>query len=58
MTDTTDTVFHRDIKQRPGYLAVWEKHRFREARWLVELFAEAVSPSQAQDVIRIIVFNE
>lgn len=43
MVDTTGTVFLRDINQRPGYLVVWEKHRLRDVRWLVELFAEAVS---------------
>jgi glycerol uptake facilitator-like aquaporin len=42
MVDTTGTVFLRDINQRPGYLVVWEKHRLRDVRWLVELFAEAL----------------
>jgi len=42
MADAPDTVYLRDIKQRPGFLAAWEKHRLREARWVVELFAEAL----------------
>jgi len=42
MADTTGTVYLRDFRRRPGYLAVWEKHRLREGRWIVELFAEAL----------------
>jgi len=42
MAGATDAVYLRDIGRRPGYLAMWEKHRLREARWIVECFAEAL----------------
>jgi hypothetical protein len=40
-----DTIYLKDISQRSGFMTVWEKHRHRDAHWLVELFAEAVGPS-------------
>ncbi|KIM84876.1 hypothetical protein PILCRDRAFT_67395 [Piloderma croceum F 1598] len=39
----SETVYLRDVRQRPGFLTVWERHRHRRAHWLVELFAESVS---------------
>jgi hypothetical protein len=47
----TDAVYLKDIKQRSGFMTVWEKHRHRDAHWLVELFAEAVSPSLCHGIL-------
>src|ERR1700690_879932 len=40
----SDTIYLRDIRKRPGFLTVWERHRHHKAHWFVELFAESVSP--------------
>jgi len=40
----SDTIYLRDIRKRPGFLTVWEKHRDGSLHWCVELFAEAVRP--------------
>jgi glycerol uptake facilitator-like aquaporin len=38
----SDTIYLRDIRKRPGFLTVWERHRHHKAHWFVELFAESL----------------
>jgi len=38
----SDTIYLRDIRQRPGFLTVWERLRHQKAHWFVELFAESL----------------
>jgi hypothetical protein len=40
----SDTIYLRDIRERPGFLTVWERLRHQKAHWFVELFAESASP--------------
>jgi len=40
--DMSDTIYMRDIRQRPGIFTVWERHRHQKAHWFVELFAESL----------------